>query len=275
MLSAYAAQGIVQDVELRRPVFAKEVTDRNPSVNVGLHNDCFMTDQDDMGTYGHFPGSPANFGTEADAKAWAQSFTADKSFGGETCPLTDNPEDPAFHTERWRVYSNMTSEPAALHMNYLNGEWAADAVSTWESGGCYPEIRSRLGYRFEVKRVDYTPAVASGHNFSVTIDIANSGWARLPRPREAKLVLRSGQAARVYGPSNGATRDWAPGTTTLVSVTAAPPPAGIYEVRLAIPDPGAPVHIPYAVKLASLRGGANVFDGSTGENILGISLTVQ
>jgi hypothetical protein len=74
--------------------------------------------------------------------------------------------------------------------------------------------------------------------------------------------------------SASATKNWAPGTTTRISTTAAPPPAGTYSVRLAIPDPHAPNRIPYAVKLASLRDGVNVFDGATGENKLGVSDTV-
>jgi hypothetical protein len=268
VLSAYAAAHVRQDVELRRPVFAKEVIDRNSSANVGLHNDCFMTSNSDSGTYSDFTGSPANFGSNSAAKAWAQSFTANKSFGGETCPLDD-------HTERWRSCSNMISEPPTLHMNYLNGDWASDAVSTWQSGGCYDEIRRKLGYRFKVTRVEYTPTVASGQNISVSIDIENSGWARLHRPRRARLVLRSGSTRRVYTLSAGATKNWAPGTTTRISVSAAPPPAGTYGVRLWIPDPDAPARIPYAVKLASRRGGVNVFDEGTGENNLGVSIIVQ
>jgi hypothetical protein len=51
VLTSYAAAGVLQDVELRTPVFAKEVIDRNPSAYVGLHNDCFMTNDDDRGTY--------------------------------------------------------------------------------------------------------------------------------------------------------------------------------------------------------------------------------
>ena len=39
--------------------------------------------------------------------------------------------------------------------------------------------------------------------------------------------------------------------------------------------PRAPTQISYAVKLASLRGGVNVFDGDTGDNNLGVSITVQ
>jgi hypothetical protein len=277
-LSAYAAENVLPDVALRRPVFAKEVIDRHPAANVGLHNDCFMTSNSDMGTYSNFPDSPANFGSSSAAKAWAQAFTTNKSFGGETCPLTDNPSDPLYHKERWRSCENMLSEPRTLHMSYLNGEYATDAVSTWTSGGCYDEIRRRLGYRFEVKRVAYTPTVTatSGEKFTVMMDIENSGWASLPKPRDAKLVLRSGSTTSVYRLSAGTTKNWAPGTTTQISVTAAaPPPIGTYSVRLAIPDPNAPKQIPYAVKLASLRGDVNVFDNRTGENDLGVSITVR
>jgi hypothetical protein len=271
VLLKYGAEGIQQHAELRRPVFAKEVLDRNPSAKVGLHNDCFMTTSSDMGTYSDFTGSPANFGSTSAAKAWAQAFTANASFGGETCPSGGG--------ERWRSCSNMigtSSEPGSLHMNYLNGEWAADAVSTWTSGGCYDEIRRKLGYRFEVTRVAFTPAVAAGQPFTVQVDIRNTGWAKLHRPRTAKLVLRSGAAAPSFTLANGATATWAPGSTTTLSVTAnAPSTPGTYSVRLAIPDPDAPARIPYAVKLASQRGGTNVFDATTGENNLGVSITVQ
>lgn len=276
-LAAYAAANVLPDVALRRPVFAKEVVDRHPAANIGLHNDCFMTSNSDMGTYSDFPGSPANFGSNSAAKAWAQSFTTNKSFGGETCPLTNNPADPLYHKERWRSCQTMLTEPRMLHMSYLNGEYAADAVSTWTSGGCYDEIRRRLGYRFEVKRVTYTPTVTatSGEKLSVMIDIENSGWARLQKPRDAKLVLRSGSTTFAYRLAAGATKNWAPGTTTQISVTAAPPPIGTYGARLAIADPNAPKRIPYAVKLASLRGNVNVFDDGTGENNLGVSITVR
>lgn len=89
------------------------------------------------------------------------------------------------------------------------------------------------------------------------------------------LVLRSAATAHVYPLSNGDTRTWAPGTTVQISVREVPPPPGIYEVRLAIPDPYSPTRIPYAVKLASLRGSDNIIDQSTGENNLGVSITVQ
>lgn len=276
ILSAYADHGIEQHVELRRPVFMQEVLDRNPDANVGFYNDCFMSNDSDGGTYTNFSESPANIDENdeekllAEWKKRAQSFTAERSSGGETCPMSTPPDPP-----RWHSCSNMRSEPATMHMNYLNIDWAKNVVPTWEAGGCYDEIRSRLGYRFEVTRVEYTPAVAPGQSFSVTIDILNSGWARLHKHRDAQLVLRQGSTTRAYPLSNGATDSWEPGTTTQVSVTDTPPPAGTYEVWVAIPDPDAPTRIPYAVKLASQRSGVNIFDASTGENSLGISITVQ
>jgi hypothetical protein len=297
VLAAYKAKDIMQHVELRRPVFAKEVVERNPSAKVGLHNDCFMTTTSDMGTYSNFddcdpstnPDCP-NFATSAEAKAWAQSFTENASFGGETCP-----EVPT-GSERWLLCSNMTgasSEPASLHMNYLNRDFSEKAVETWKDGDaqgnvCYDEIRRRLGYRFEVRSVEYTKAVSAGGTFSVAVDVENTGWARLhklsdEKPRDAKLVLRNGATTPVeYQFSGGTVSNWAPGTTTTISVSEPAPPPGTYRVWLGIPDPDLlnPDDYPdakknYAVKLATLRNGENVFSSDTAENDLGVEITVH
>jgi hypothetical protein len=274
VLSKYAAEGIQQHVERRRPVFAKQVLDRNASARVGFHNDCFMTNDSDYGTYSNYQsGEPSNFSSASAAKAWAQqTLTPSASFGGETCPL-----DPP-GAERWRICDNMDgpdSEPGSLHMNYLNGDYANDAVTTWTSDGCYDEIRRKLGYRFEVTRVEYTPTVAAGQKFLVRVEVKNTGWAKLHKPRVAKLVLRNGSALPPYEFSGGAVDSWAPGQKTTISAGGTASPPGMYSVRLWIPDPDAETHIPYAVKLATKRGNVNMFDGTTGENDLGVSITVQ
>jgi hypothetical protein len=303
ILFAYAAAGIAQDVELRRPVFAKEVVERweNPensdiygedaSANVGLHNDCFMSStvlpnsSSDGGTYSNFfdfvDGSEQNLSKELglatveDARKWAEDWTEHSSFGGETCPNKEHPGD-----ERWRFCNNMTGdpgEPAKLHLCYLNAE-RSNTVSEWTAQGCYNDIRRNLGYRFEVTCVEYTKTVSAGDTFSVTVDVENNGWARLHKPRDAKLVLRNGATPPLdpYTFSGGPVSNWAPGTTTRISVSDSAPPPGTYSVWLWIPDPDAPSRIPYAVKLATLRDdGKNVFDQTTGENDLGVEIEVQ
>ena len=109
----------------------------------------------------------------------------------------------------------------------------------------------------------------------IAVDIANTGWARLHKPRQATLLLRSASTAHVHEVSAGAVASWTPGQTTRLSLTAAAPSAGTYRVGLAIPDPDAPTSSAYAVRLASLRAGVNVFDATTGENDLGVAITVQ
>jgi hypothetical protein len=291
VLAAYKAKNIMQHVELRRPVFAKEVVERNPSANVGLHNDCFMTTTSDMGTYCNFDDcDPSdddcpNFANVDDdcgsafAKVWAQSFTANASFGGETCPRTPT------GSERWRSCTNMTgaaSEPASLHMNYLNQDFVQDAIKTWKEDGCYDEIRRRLGYRFEVRSVEYTKDVSTRGTFSVAVDVENTGWARLHKPRDAKLVLRNGATPPLeYTFSGGPVSNWAPGTKTTISVSDSAP-LGTYSVWLGISDPDLPnpddnpeAKTNYAVKLATKRNDANVFDPDTAENDLGVEITVH
>jgi hypothetical protein len=130
-----------------------------------------------------------------------------------------------------------------------------------------------------VRRGEYTPTVASGHNFSVSIDILNSGWAWLHKPRDARLMLRTRATTHVYDLSNGGHQKLATGDPNPALGHGGAPPAQTFEVRLAIPAPDvpapdAPQRIPYAVKLTSSRNGVNVFDENTGENNLGMSTTV-
>jgi hypothetical protein len=270
VLAKYEQHGIKQDVGLRRPVFAKEVTDRDADANVGLHSDCYMTNSSDGGTYSDFEDVAANFGDEELAKSWAENFTSNASFGGETCDLWGT----AAGTERWRSCSNVLAEMPDIHVNYINGDYSGDAIDEWSAGQCFDDVLRNLGYRFKVTRVVYTPSATPGGSFTVNVDVVNSGWAKLQKPREAKLVLR-GPTTQTYLPSNRATENWAPGQPITLSFTGTAPAAGVYSVRLAIPDPDAPTNKNYAIKLATVRNGVNVFETATGENNLGVSINVQ
>ena len=159
-------------------------------------------------------------------------------------------------------------DPATLHLNYLNAEYAADdpdagvlgAVSTWDQGDaegrtCYDDIRHQLGYRFEVTRVEYTPRVTQGETIQVSVDIKNTGWAKLHKPRQARLVLQNDNPAppstaigsRWSRPFliGGDVENWAPGQTTTISYDGrAPSGEGVYSVRLQIPDPDVIATIP-------------------------------
>jgi hypothetical protein len=277
VLKTYKEHQIEQDVGLRRPVFAREVVLRaeangEPRPNVGIHNDCFMASNSDGGTYSDFENIDANFHDVQKAKDCARELAQDASFGGETCKPSGS--------ERWRDCNQVLAESAEMHLTYLNGDFFQGALDLWREKGCFETIRRRIGYRFEVKRVEYTQNVAPGGSFTVVIDIENSGWAKLHKPRTAEVVLRAdGIPPERYTPSNSTTAEWAPApgtTTTRLELTdTAPITPGTYSVRLAIPDPDARERIAYAVKLASKRNGVRLFDANTGENDLGVTIEVQ
>ncbi len=264
----------------RRPVFARELLESHPDLEgtVSLYNDCLMTNATDMGTYSNAESdNPYNFASTEEARAFAQTLSADVPFGGETCPDT---------APRWADCANMVgegSEPASLHMSYLHGAWADTARATWEAGGCYDEIKRRLGYRFELERVTYPPVVEAGERARVTLRIRNTGWARLHVPRRARLVLRSGDEAWAVGEplagytevegsvSGDAVRAWGPGETAQLVVELTPPGPGTYRLHLRIPDADRPEE-GRAIALATTRDGASIFDPSRGENDLGVTL---
>jgi hypothetical protein len=316
ILQKYNEAGLMQHIGLRTPVFAAEAIALKPDARVGSYNDCFMSslidaepkDQHDTGTYLNFPGSPQNFSPTSQnpdkAKAevvnywrnWAVKRSENSSWGGETCSGTPAGKEQ----ERWRWCSNMIgagSEPASLHLSYLHGAHELDAIKTWVLGDddgetCYEEIQRRLGYRFEVRRVRHTPSVSTGQRFQVEIEIANTGWSKLHKPRQAKLVLRGKSApSHVFMDASGAgaVASWATGQTVTLSFSDVVD-VGTYSVRLWIPDPDDPTNpsqdpdvkgnIDYAVKLATLRDNGtgqleNVFDSTTGDNDLGLTITVQ
>src|SRR5215213_2884700 len=174
LIDEYERVSIMQHVEFRRPVFAKEVLMRKEDARIGFHNDCFMSNEDDFDTYENFDDvNDANFPITPDnAIEYAQNLTATASFGGETCGATGS--------ERWRTCKNMTepgsSEPESLHMNYLNADWHKDAVTVWSTSvpSCYDDIRRNLGYRFEVRSVEYPETVSAGAKFSVAVDVVNT-----------------------------------------------------------------------------------------------------
>jgi hypothetical protein len=271
-------QQLLQHIGFRRPIFHKDAVYWKPGSRAGIYNDCFMSDEDDYHTYRNYDsGNPRNFTSTQAAIDYAEAESATTSYGGETCG--DNGD------ERWRDCDNMVgagaaSEPFRLHVSYLNGRSEMKAhwqlAQTGYPNGCWDDIRRNIGYRFEVKRVEYTPTVASGGNFTVNIDIKNSGYSRLHRPRTAYIRLRSGSTVYEYTPQlKSATATWEPSQTVTVSYTGAAPPPGTYEVRLAIPDPYNTSHRLYDVKLATKRNGTNVYEAATGENNLDVDIIVQ
>lgn len=244
------------------PLSAQRAFDGSNQARVGFHNDCFLANQSDAGTY-----KPSN--QIAAQKEYAAQFTEFVPVGGETCQVTP---------EEWRTQCATTlREMAQQHWSFISGTWYEPIIDQWKSEGCYNEIARRLGYRFTLTRAVIPDRVNQGGRLKLSLEIKNEGFAAPFNPRPVQIVLRN-RASKAAFSMNVSTdpRRWEGGSTNTVVVDV-PLPGGLakgdYEVFLYLPDasPRLASRPEYAIRFAN----QNVWEAATGYNSLQQTLQVQ
>lgn len=221
---------------------------------VGHHNDCFLADDTDMGTYSG----------ERD-REYLERDTLYAPIGGETC----RPNEPD------SLCDSALRELARFHWSYLNWDYHGEIIESWR-GECLDEIQRRLGYRLELASGEFPTDVAAGGELRITLVLRNVGFAAPFNPRDVEIVLRRPESgAETALRSSADPRRWLAGQTHTITVTAtlsdlAP---GEYELFLNLPDPqptlrGVPA---YSIRLAN----AGAWEESTGYNRLGRAVRVR
>jgi hypothetical protein len=244
------------DIEewLATPVDAASAYRATPAARTAHHNDCFLANDHDAGTY--VPGS-----TE-DHKKYLTAASEFVAVGGETCS-----EDYASNLDR-RSCPVATEESERFHWTYLNEGWHEPTLQLWKDQGCWDEIVQRLGYRYRLGQVELPNQVVAGANLTGEVAIVNDGYATLFNPRPVYLVLDG--PARVDLQLETDPRRWTSGEVTVLSLTEALPAsmsAGTYTLGLWLPDaaPSLRNRADYAVQLAD----KGIWDATTGYNVLG------
>ena len=255
------------------PLTAQEAFSGSDKSRIAHHNDCFLRDQDDAGTYKSVSAQiPKITSTYCDGKdaisCWKDFVTTESQFtpvGGETCqynpPRSDCP--------------NALQEMALLHWSFLNNGYRPEVLSSWSSGGCMETIRRSLGYRLVLKEASLPQAIRPGGTLSVNIRLSNQGFAAMYNPRPLILVLMGG-GKRFEAPiPNVDPRRWAPGQEQTLNLSLNLPaniPAGTYQLGLWLPDASSSLRTSpaYAVRFANTA----VWDPATGINFLTNNLQV-
>ena len=249
------------------PLTAQEAFSGSDKSRVAHHNDCFLRDQDDAGTYksvsAQIPKITSTYCDGKDAISCWKDFVATESqftpVGGETCqynpPRTDCP--------------NTLQELAMLHWSFLNNGYRPEVLNGWTSGGCMDTIRRSLGYRLVLKEASLPTTIRPGGTLSLNIRLSNDGFAAMYNPRPLYIVLLGGGKRFEAPVTNIDPRRWAPGQEQTISVSLALPatiPAGTYQLGLWLPDASSSLRNSpaYAVRFAN----NNVWDAATGINIL-------
>lgn len=258
-------------VQIRTPSFARDASPSEPNgtqrtfdgsdaSRVALWNDCFLTSESDLGT----------FESQEDRDYFAR-VSRYVAIGGETCRavgLVERNDCPTSLNELTRY-----------HWDYLNSEFYRPIIDRWIDRGCYHEISTRLGYRFELAQVNMPANLIQGMGLDMTITMSNTGFGKLynPRPIQVLLVPTGGGApvvidavldARTTMPLAGETT-----TFTLETEVSSSVPTGSYFVQLRLPDaePGLQNNPNYSIRLAN----QGVWNAQLGANDLGLWVNVR
>jgi hypothetical protein len=239
-------------VQVRTPVYKQEIFNTTIALNaseayttaakarVGHHNDCFLSNSTDYGTY-------TNVAVE---KQYISSEASYVPTGGETCPPTDgfNPN-----------CSTSTNEMKLLKWTYLNLDWYPATITAWKNTGCFDEYQKSLGYRLALTEGNFPDEATAGASLKVVLSIANKGYAPLYHKKNTVLVLKNTATGTYYDkPLSIDLRTCKPAATLKVeeSVSLAGVPAGTYELYLKIADKAASLseRAQYAIRLANNNG---------------------
>ena len=243
----------------KSPLTAQEAHTSAPQARIAHHNDAFMSDVSNMGTY---------LDIEAD-RAYLATDGLYVPVGGETCL----PSPSAAISKGADAVSDMQT----LHWSFLNDLYDTKVLDSWKKDGVGTTIANRLGYRLQIVTAAYSTKHSAGSDLSVKITLQNTGFAAMYNPRKVELVLVSADGKTEYTavlPDDP--RQWLPGKSVAIERTIALPADiadGSYKLYMALPDASASLanNPNYAVRLAN----RDVWDEATGRNSLCVDINVN
>ena len=256
-----------RSVQLRTPHYrtalfgvAHHCHDGSRLSRIGHHNDCFLANRTDYGTY-------------RDASReypWLSQDTRCTPMGGETCNVD---------TETNRTScATALDEMARFHWTYLNAGYRQEVLDIWRQEGCMPEVKRRLGYRLLLRTATLPARASAGSTVSINLTVENVGFAAPSNIRRPRLILKARDRDETWAVSTQHDiRHWLPedDLITLSFDVRLPDELtiGTYDWFMALPDASASLagDPRYAIRLAN----QDVWHDDSGWNSLAVVLTVE
>ncbi len=225
---------------------------------IGHHNDCFLADDTDLGTY--------ELQRLEQDRLYVAEDTRYVPMGGETCAVSPFSE-----------YENARAELRKLHFTYLNRGFHPRVLAAWQENGLFAEAQKLLGYRLVLLSSSCDPRTQPSGTWNVSLELQNSGWAAPINPRDVVLLMKSEDQPLTYEvrlPVDP--RGWLPGDTITIDFAIGLPKTmkpGHYNLSLSLPDPETRLEdrVEYAIQLAN----KGLWDSQTGLHNLRQSIVVE
>ncbi|MEM7385538.1 MAG: DUF4832 domain-containing protein [Verrucomicrobiota bacterium] len=205
------------------PLTDKQAYNGTDVARTGHHNDCFLSSDNDVGTYNR-DGLPM-----AAAMDYLAADIRHTLFGGETCALHDRSLPPT-----------ALPEMEKLQLTYLNSAYHPDVLERWETSDFMKTVERRMGPRLVLESLSLPEKGVSGSSIRLTFSIANRGFAALYNKRAVVLILRDSEEKKVASfPLKADPRHWKPGRTASFSAALTLPDelsGGNHSWNLSLPD---------------------------------------
>ena len=246
------------------PLTASEAFSGSARARMGHHNDAFLNNYGDMGTY-----ASDNLSDDPAVRQYVAAETLYVPNGGET-----NIDDDDNLAEA--RYAQGPSEMSTYHWSFCGYSYARPVTDRWRTSGLFDTLNIHMGYRYNLLDAQFGDSAAPAGKLNVTIRLRNSGYAPLYNERTVYLVLKNSN--NTYSLPLGADpRRWSPNNAiSAINEQVNIPeniPAGTYHLYLHLPDKYSSIAADprYAVRLAN----TGVWDATTGWNDLGANVVIS
>lgn len=280
---------------MRYPIFIKELeymTQNNlvPSGTsaitqqefdrIGFHNDGFLADSADCGTYDNPSWIGPYYPTEV-KRQWMYDRVTSQGFntmmGGETMLSTGNNDAACVSVQ---------SEMSLLNTTEINEDFAEANINIWRNANLaalgndpaetgFMRLKRKMGYRIRLIDATFNTTAAAGTPYTISANLNNDGYAGFIKPRPIYLVFDNGTNRYNLPLNNIDVRSWLSGPVSMPAQTVTLPanmPAGTYKLALWLPDAAANLQSrpEYSVRFANV----GTWDAEKGYNVLSNSITV-
>jgi hypothetical protein len=276
-------------IVMRYPMHIREILDELPVPKgsapltqvqrdrLGHHNDCFLFNEHDRGTYSRLNlwfGDKTLEQQKLYTFSLITSYGGNKMMGGETCsPAIDRINDTQ-------------NEMAEANWTEINLDFWGNAIDMWKKRWLpamgidpaeseFSRISRKLGYRIRMIDAAFPTSATAGGSFTIAANLNNDGYASIVKPRPIHIVFDNGTDRYNIELNNVDVRTWVSGAIALSRQTVTLPSdmaPGSYRLALWLPDASANLHSrpSYSIRFAN----KDVWDAAKGYNVLTESVII-
>ncbi len=278
----------------RYPIFIKEIeymsanglvpagssaltqTDKD---RLGFHNDCFLSDSADMGTYDQ--NSWMGWFDALTKRQWMYdriaSYGGNTMMGGETCDSAGDDDAAGVNVQNYMSLLNFTE---------INEDYAPVNTNIWKAANlaasgndpaetAFVRIKRKIGYRLRLVDATFPTSASAGGSYTFSANLSNDGYASVVKPRPIFLVFKNGSNRYNVQMSGVDVRTWVSGAVALSQQSVTLPSnmaSGTYTLALWLPDYNSALQSrpEYSIRLAN----TGTWDATNGYNVLSNSVTI-